>query len=315
MSSTTILKTGGSTRKPTIDNSKKIDSKISTMNKVIETKVNKVGDKITGNIDMSNNRIMNVNNDPRGEGDAIGYKYFREFFRNAHDNLKREIHVKDERIKSETVQKAGDSMRGTLDMGNFGITGLNFPDSASDAINKKYLQISSLNNSDNISTKKLMSICRCVNDLLMNHSKDFSSAFDRAFRLKYTWMQNLILKYHNLYKKPDNNYPELQPIVETILFPHIKDLICLLFTIIEELSQNSFTELKKSIVGLPDKILITPGDGTNLIKIRRFINKFGNDLDPERTNKELELILQKNLMFVDLGFVYVSDMLLSKFVI
>ena len=160
-----------------------------------------------------------------------------------------------------------------------------------------------------------MSICRCVNDLLMNHSKDFSSAFDRAFRLKYTWMQNLILKYHNLYKKPENNYPELQPIVETILFPHIKDLICLLFTIIEELSQNLFTELKKSIVGLPDKILITPGDGTNLIKIRRFINKFVNDLDPERTNKELELILQKNLLFVDLGFVYVSDALLSKFVI
>ena len=60
MSSTSILKTGGTTRKPTSDNCRKIDSKISTINKYNETKVNKIGDKMLGDLDLSNNRIINI---------------------------------------------------------------------------------------------------------------------------------------------------------------------------------------------------------------------------------------------------------------
>ena len=121
-------------------------------------------------------------------------------------------------------------------------------------------------------------------------------------------MQNFILNYNRIYKKS-----ELQPVVESILFTCIKYLICLVIVIIEELPHDIFIELKEYMIR--DKLLITPEDGTDLMKIRRFIQKFVNDLDPSRENENLELLLQKNLMFVDLGIVYVSDTLLSQFVI
>src|SRR5438132_5978615 len=142
----------------------------------------------------------------------------------------------------------------------------------------------------------------------MEHSKEFNSAIDIQFRLKYTWMQNLILTYNRLYKKP-----ELHPDVESILFTSIKYLICLVIAIIEELPYDIFKELKEYMIR--HDLLIKPEIGTDFMKILRFIEKFVEDLDPKIENRRLDLLFQKNVMFVELGFVYVSDTLLSQFVI
>jgi hypothetical protein len=320
----TISKTG-SVGKPTRGDKNKIisnlSSKISLINKYLETKVNKAGDVMTGNLNMNNNHIINVK-DPEADGDVVTKRYCEERISSACEILKKDIisQVEHDRSKirhSSMLLNHGDSMKGTLDMGSHRITGVNYPDSALDAINKKYLQIAYLNNAGTINTKKLMSICYFVNELLVNHSEDFTSAFDRQFRLKYTWMQKMILRYNRLYRRPDLDTvletwkPDLQSIVEAILFPYIKDMMCLLIAIIEDLPKNIFDLLKAYL--LHDKILKTPDEGTDLMKIRKFLNKFTKDLDSNRKNENFNLLLQKNLMFVDLGFIYISDSLLAQF--
>ena len=85
----------------------------------------------------------------------------------------------------------------------------------------------------------------------------------------------------------------------------VNHLKCLLLTIIEELPRNLFTDLKTYLGHA--KLIVTPEEFTPLMKIRRFIRKFVKVQDPSRNNEELELLEQKNLMFVDLGFPYVSD--------
>jgi hypothetical protein len=139
-------------------------------------------------------------------------------------------------------------------------------------------------------------------------SETFTGKYGREFRLKYTWMQNLILRYNQLY-----NSDEVHPDVEGILVGHITDLKCLLLTIIEELPRNLIIDLKVFLARA--NLIVTPEDGTPLRKIRRFIGKFAKDQDPDRNNWELEFLVQKNIMFIDLGFHYVSDSLLSQFVI
>ena len=294
----TISKIGSAVRhnnKSTID--KQLSSKISTINKYLETKVSKIGNQMSGNLNMNNNCIVNVK-DPEADGDAVSRGYCFDFVNHL--------------IKTSQVQS--EIRNNPLDMGGYGISGVNFPDSGFDAINKKYLQIAYLNNSSNIKTKKLMSICQLINDLLAKYSNDFTSAFDRQFRLKYTWMQNMILTYNRLYRKPElDTVLDLHPAIESILFPYIKDIFCLIIAIIEELPKNIFTELKQYLVH--NKISFTPDEGTDHMKIRRFIQKFANDIDPNRENEIFELLLQKNLMFVDLGIKYVSDSLLAQFVI
>ena len=54
------------------------------------------------------------------------------------------------------VRIHGDHMKGTLDMGGHRITGVDYPDSALDAINKKYLQIASIN--DDVKLNNLMPV-------------------------------------------------------------------------------------------------------------------------------------------------------------
>ena len=194
----------------------------------------------------------------------------------------------------------GGTMNGDINMGHNVIFNVGFPSESFDVVNKKYVQVASVK--DNVDLKKLMSICRCVNDL--PRSEAFTSKYDREFRRKYTWMQNLILKYNQLYGRD-----EVHPVVVGILSGYVNHLKCLLLTIIEELPRNLFTDLE-TYLGR-DKLIVTPEEFTPQMKIRRFIGKFA----PNRNNEELELLVQKNLLFADLGFHYVSDSLLAQFVI
>ena len=239
MSSTTILKTGSLTRKPTRDISKKIDSKLSTINKVIETKVNKVGDKMTGNLNMSNNRITNVK-DPEEDTDVINKGYCQDFFSYAGKLLKNDIISQVERDQS-------------------------------DAINKKYLQIASME--DNVKLKKLMSICRILKDVLMMYENEFPSKYYRPFNLGFTYLQNFILTFNRLYPNQ-----ELLPVLEKILYAYIKDVKCLLIAIIEDMSIDKFTAFIDILIA--NDLLVIPDVHTKLYNIRIFIEKFARNIDP-----------------------------------
>ena len=287
----TISKTGGSSKND--NNTKILDSKIAMIAKYLDTKVNKSGSVMTGDLDLGKNRITYVK-DPEDDGDAVNKGYCLDLVSHACNQLKTDIIAQVEVNMIHWINSK-------LDMGSL------------DAINKKYLQIAALENigtsGSTTSTEKLMITCRFVNDLLLKHCKDFISVYDVKFKSKYTWMQNIILKNSKLglYKKP------FHQAIESILVTYRTDILYLLISVVEDLPQNIFMELKEFLVR--DKILNTPEDGTDLIKIRRFIQKFANDLDPNRENENLELLLQKNLMFVDLGFAYVSNTLLKQFVL
>ena len=102
-----ILKTGSSgrrTRNKNID--KIIDSKISMIDKYLETKVSKDGDEMTGDLNMDNHRITNVKY-PDSKRDAVNLQYCEDFV----------AHKQFEQGKNFFSIKGG-SVTGILDMTN-----------------------------------------------------------------------------------------------------------------------------------------------------------------------------------------------------
>ena len=85
----------------------------------LDKKLNRNGDVLFGELNMSNKRITGLS-DPRTDSDACNKRYV-----DRQDGLR--------------VMKAGDEMDGKLDMNFNTISNVNFPDNNFDAINKMYL--------------------------------------------------------------------------------------------------------------------------------------------------------------------------------
>ena len=85
---------------------------------------------------------------------------------------------------------------------------------------------------------------------------------------------------------------------------------CLIINIIEELPEEIFLLLKVDLIAV--KLISTPDEGTIRRKYRRFLNKYSRELYHTQSNKELELLVQKNLLLIDLGFIYFIDILLKR---
>src|SRR5207244_7053862 len=113
---------------------------------------------MTGNLDMSNNRIMNVK-DPETDDDAISKSYCKDLIIDACEHYKNNIVSQIESVQSEIINNMvrinGDKMEGTLDMAGHSVSNVNFPNIELDAINLKFLKIVYLNNYENINTKCL----------------------------------------------------------------------------------------------------------------------------------------------------------------
>src|SRR6478609_4687879 len=85
-------------KRQSVDNSKFI-----TLTKAVQTKVDKAGDKMTGNLDMNNNRLINIEN-PVDNQDCVTKEYFDSITK----FINRSVQLK--------VIVDGDTMRGNLDM-------------------------------------------------------------------------------------------------------------------------------------------------------------------------------------------------------
>ena len=92
--------------------------------------------------------------------------------------------------------------------------------------------------------------------------------------------------------------------------------------IIEDLPKNIFQELKQELnkesrqAGISDlpsaeKLFSAPRRGI-LKRFRRFLIKRTEEIDSGGTNKQLQLLLYKNLLLIDIGFVYLMDSLLRN---
>src|SRR5579872_4285585 len=118
----------GMTMKSGITGKEYIDSKFISLSKAMKTKVDIAGDKMTGNLDMNNNRLTNVGN-PIDYHDSVTKHYFDLVIDPINRNVKSKVNVE------------GDSMLGELDMNWYAVTNVKFPLNSCDAANKLYVQI------------------------------------------------------------------------------------------------------------------------------------------------------------------------------
>jgi len=78
------------------------------------------------------------------------------------------------------------------------------------------------------------------------------------------------------------------------------------------LSKEVFIELRNKLV--EHDLISTPEDNTIQKRYRRFINKLNNKVSAHKKEitNDLELLLNKNLLLLDLGFAYLNESLLKQ---
>src|SRR5882757_3249455 len=120
-------------------NKKYIDSLTpSTLDVIsINSKVNKSGDTMTGNLNMGNNRISS-SYVPTDDNDLVNKKHFDALIAHRLDDNDLRIIYNTLSLK---VAKSGDTMTGNLNMGYNKITSQYTPSNEYDLINKKYLNL------------------------------------------------------------------------------------------------------------------------------------------------------------------------------
>jgi len=268
----------------------KLGSTLKYIDKLISSKLDKSGGDMTGDINMNQNRIVNIKHPPESENEAVSKKFCEENTKNLEETLIKNIDGKLNTIKNEF-------------MGHIYIL-----DRELCADFKMYLRILKMStfSSDDISGTKLMQICEVIFNTLENSFfYDYIKSFI-PFQAKYGELVRIMLRYTDAYKTPENPHPEFHQGLHPILFNYIIDLKYFILAIIKEIPEPIFKKLKKN---LKDNGLIeTPEDNTPLMKIRRFINKTKtkNSNDPE-----YELLVEKSIMIVELGFQYVPDAFLA----
>ena len=292
----TILKTGSTgrrTRNKNID--KIIDSKISMINKYLETKVSKDGDKMTGDLNMSNRCITNVRY-PNAERDAVNRKYCDDFF----------THTQSEQGKN-FLSIHGGSMAGILNMNNNHISNVKDPEENTDVINKgyclKYMQIASMDDGD---IEKLLKICGILKDILLKFETEYTSKYYAHFNKVYTYLENFVLNFRRL-------CPGQSILPVKILYSKVKDLKFFTIEIIEDLPENVFDDL--GLILRMRKLLESPQQDTKLYNVGIMIQNFYDYLKQTEITESDALLFWKNELFNEMGFLYVSEALLNQFVI
>ena len=262
-----------SKNKPTIDSS--INSKFITLSKQLQTKVDKTGDTLSGNLCMGDNKITCLA-DPISDNDATN-KMFVD------SKLKQESIVTKLYIDTLLHQK--------LDRETY---------ENSCKIFEIYKQISTQNNG--ISIENLLKLGDVVSDLFNeNKSDDILNSYRLEFSNKIYNASTVFSKFKELFQE-DSEF-----IHSCTLFLDLKIII---IVIIEILHEDMFLNLKNNLMAA--NLVSTPEDKTLRKKYRRFINKNVKSIDPTRSDQNLELLVQKNLLFLDLGFTYLIDSLLKR---
>jgi len=249
------------------------DSKFITMSKSLDTKFNRTGGVMAGSIDTNNNNIKNIS-DPIEGADVVSKEYVVTSIEKINQNIESKM------------------------------TGVKvFPPPAGpfDPINKRYLEILS-QNMDDIDTHKLLHIAKTIKGEL-----DPDDLKNKPFISTVHFMQSILEIYTGVFRNrgEDKNLQDLQ--YYRSLFVDVKFYI---ITIIEGSSEQFFIQLKQKL--MDNALVFTPDERTIGKRYRMFINKRAKFIDRTRSSNQLELLIQKNFLLLDLGFIYLLDELLAE---
>ena len=282
MSNNSILKSGSTGKIGSYD--MKLDNSFKTLSRIIDTKLDK---NITSDISLNNNRITNVK-EPVNDNDVATKGYCDSLDMNT-NRLINDCITKD---YFERKLKLGNRK---LDMNGHGITDVKLPLDSNDVTNKLYVQINGL--IDDTLAEKLCKIGEIISLMLMKN--DLQDKYNsRQFLNSLTYA----ISMYNIYK---NTFAgNMEEINECVIFVDLKVNIIKLIVL---LPKEIFIELKGDL--LKENVILSPEKGIRK-RYRRFLNKTSKEVDPDNTNEELQLLLYKNLLILDLGFVYLIDSLL-----
>jgi hypothetical protein len=301
----------GQTIQSDITSKEYIDSKFISLIRMMKTKVDlnfaqqnfvqKAGDKMTGNLDMSGNRLTNTGS-PVDEYDCATRDYLNQTI----NSLSRTIRTK---ADLNFVQQ------------NF-ITKDYFNSINKDS--KLYVQITSVQ--DETDVEKLCKIGAIIAKILTKYRAVVASVLKEQFLNSFAYAISMYSKYKNIVPKERsegtieqaNESSESSISLNGQAVGGIQDVsACTIFVdfkiniikIIEALAKDIFQELKK---GLNNEKLFSSSKRGIRKRYRKFLVKRVEELDPEGTNEELQLLLYKNLLFIDMGFIYLMDSLLRN---
>ena len=275
----------GMTMKSGVTNKEYIDSKFISLTKAMQTKVDTAGDKMTGNLDMNNNRLMNVGN-AVDKQDCITKDYLDTITK----SINRQVQLK--------VNADGDTMRGNLDMDWHTVTNVKFPLKSCDAANKLYVQIYAERNEINV--EKLCKIGEIISIILYKY--DSLIQYRDVFSSSLAYAISMYSKYKTIFETTYAKYNE-----DISSCTILVDLKVNIIKIIEVLPEDVFQELKNELK--KENLFSTPEDGTQK-RFRRFLTKCREQTDSGGPNEQLQLLLYKNLLLIDIGFAYLIDSLL-----
>ena len=275
----------GMTMKSDVTNKEYADSKFISLTKAMQTKVDIAGDKMTGNLDMNNNRVTNIG-DAVDNYDCVTKHYLDSTIK----PINRSVHSK--------VSVDGDSMSGDLDMNWHTVGNVKFPLKSCDAANKLYVQIYAERNEINVEMLckigEIISIILYKYDSLIHYRDTFSSSL--------TYAISMYSKYKNIFETTHAGYNE-----DISSCTILVDLKVNIIKIIEGLPKDIFQELKEELN--KEKLFSAPDRGIRK-RFRKFLIKRTEQLDSGGLNERLQFLLHKNLLLIDIGFAYLIDSLL-----
>ena len=301
---------------------KNFDSKFINLTKNLQFKVNKSGDTLSGNLNMGNHKITDLGY-PIADTDGVNKKFVTSEIKA--DSIKTKsyidtlLHTKLEKNITENINMNGQRILGLENpIGDDEVCNKKYVDSnmRDDSIRVKIYIDDLFNNfenrlnlfdtdlniqTDDITAEKIFDI----GSVIKNFLKEKEINIDQ-FLKNFNYVEKMYEKYDEIFdEKTSENIPNI--VKSCILYTDLKIAI---IKVIEDLPKTIFIELKIELA--KNDLLSTPEAKTLRKRCRRFINGMSKTVDPNRTNEALELLIQKNLLLIDLGYTYFIKSLLKN---
>ena len=203
---------------------------------------------------------------------------------------------------SNKLSTSGGIMSGQINMNNRSIINLAYPISLTDAVNKNYVDSFMNKNKNGIDFSVLIEIAKV---LYLKFKNDNSTSYFQDFNSHYTFVYKLVDLYSDIFQNSDFNNSIERLNNTTAIFDQLKFYV---INLIENLPMELFEEAQKAFAN--KSLLKLPENGTDQKKFKKLINRAASR-NSLRKDPQVELLIQKNILLLELGFIYLNVELLQ----